>query len=152
MTAGDGEREGEWPGGRAGDSHRGREGDGHGEREDRPVGDLAAELRALADVLIDRVDPWLSSLAAPGEGPGSCSWCPVCALVAALRGDRPELARRLAEQGGGLLNAVRLLVAEHGGAQHARHTEPGPAGQPPGGPGAAPAVEPIVVRRRDATG
>lgn len=119
---------------------------GEGE-EQRPVGDLAAELRALADVLIDRVDPWLASLAAPGEGSGSCSWCPVCALVTALRGDRPELARRLAEQGGGLLSAVRLLVAEHGSAQHPEHPE-----QAPPGPGAHPSVEPIVVRRRGAAG
>lgn len=124
-----------------------------GEHQDeRPVGDLAAELRALADVLIDRVDPWLASLAAPGEGPSSCSWCPVCALVAALRGERPELTRRLAEQGGGLLNAVRLLVAEHGSPQHGHHPGHTRPGQPPAGPGGSGVVEPIMVRRRGTTG
>lgn len=120
---------------------------GPGEDE-RPVGDLAAELRALADVLIERVDPWLANLAAPGEAQGSCSWCPVCALVAALRGERPELTRRLAEQGSGLLNAVRLLVAEHGGSQHAHHPGQTTPGRPPAGPGTSPVVEPIAVRRR----
>lgn len=122
-----------------------------GREDGRPVGDLAAELRALADVLIDRVDPWLASLAAPGEGPSSCSWCPVCALVAALRGERPELSRRWAEQGSALLEALRLLVAEHGSPQHAHHPGPARAG-PAAGRGVPPVVEPIVVRRRGTTG
>lgn len=128
---------------------------GPGEREgEQPVGDLAGELRALADVLIDRVDPWLAKLAAAteaGEVPSSCTWCPVCALVAALRGERPELTRRLAEQGSGLLNAVRLLVAEHGTPPHADHHAHGAPRHQPTEPGSSAVVEPIVVRRRDGT-
>lgn len=130
----------------------GQEGREEGREDEHPVGDLAAELRALADVLIDRVDPWLASLAAPEEGSSSCSWCPLCALVAALRGERPELTRRLAEQGSGLLNAVRLLVAEHGSPRHDHHPERPRPGQPPAGSGASPVVELIVVRRHGRTG
>lgn len=119
-----------------------------------PVGELGAELRALADVLLDRLEPWLQTLAAPAEdddGPGSapgavattCAWCPVCALVAAVRGERPELGRRLAEQGTGALAALRLLLDEHGAHPHPS----GPAGTTPDAP-APSRVQPITVRRR----
>lgn len=121
-----------------------------------PVGELAAELRALADVLLDRLEPWLQTLAAPAEddaGPGSvpgavattCAWCPVCALVAAVRGERPELGRRLAEQGSGVLAALRLLLDEHGAHPHPSDP-PGTTGTPDAP--APPRVQPITVRRR----
>lgn len=76
-----------------------------------------AELRALAEALLGRVDPWLRSgaeaAAEPSAGNPDCGWCPLCALAAVLRGQRPELARRLAEQGVGWVSAVRAVLAAH---------------------------------------
>ncbi len=39
----------------------------------------------------------------------------MCALIAALRGERPELASRLAEQAAGLLAVLRSALAEGAG-------------------------------------
>ena len=39
-----------------------------------------------------------------------CRWCPLCRLVAVLRGERPELTARVAEAGVALVAAVRGLL------------------------------------------
>jgi hypothetical protein len=74
--------------------------------------DLAAELRALALLALDRLEPVLARLregaavdAATGSAPAGT--CPVCTLLAAVRGERPELAARLAEHTSGLVAALR---------------------------------------------
>ncbi len=86
-------------------------------------GNASAELRALAESLAEALEPWALRMrraaeerdAQPGaEVPGTCTWCPVCAAVGLLRGERPELAARLAEQGVGLLATLRELLAEPG--------------------------------------
>lgn len=86
-------------------------------------GAVSAELRALAESLAEALEPWAEQLrraaeerdAEPGaEVPGSCTWCPVCAVAGLLRGQRPELAARLAEQGVELLATLRELLAEPG--------------------------------------
>jgi len=114
------------------------------------VGELVAELRQLADALIDRVDPWLRAAAQddPGEHASlGCGWCPVCALVSAVRGDRPELSRRLAEQGSGVLVALRALLEQHPHGE-CLHTPPdGAAGE-----STHPAVQRIPVRRSGSAG
>jgi len=91
--------------------------------------DAVTELRALADALLEKVEPWLRSGAVPVDAEG-CGWCPLCALAAALRGQRPELTRRLAEQGAGWLSAARALLDAHDGActpRAAAHEPPSPA-------------------------
>jgi hypothetical protein len=40
----------------------------------------------------------------------------VCAVLAVLRGERPELAARLAEQAGGLVAVLRAALEEGAGA------------------------------------
>jgi hypothetical protein len=73
---------------------------------------LTRELRALATAAFERVGPLLD-VARSAEGtPSSCASCPVCALLALLRGERPELAVRLAEHAAGLLTVLRTLVEE----------------------------------------
>ncbi|MCE0764496.1 hypothetical protein LWC35_16495 [Pseudonocardia kujensis] len=74
---------------------------------------LTRELRALAVAALDRLGP-LVDAARTGEGatPSSCASCPVCALLAVLRGERPELAVRLSEHAAGLLTMLRALVEE----------------------------------------
>ena len=66
--------------------------------------------------------------------------------MAAVRGESTELGRRLAEQGSGVLVAVRTLLDEHGDGPHAAaHAGAAPAA-------AAPVqVQRIPVRRSGAS-
>jgi hypothetical protein len=93
---------------------------------------LSDELRALVELLAGRWQPWLERVAqrtaAPGETAQSCRWCPVCAVIAALRGDQPEVLGRLAEHAAGLLGAARELLTPPAGhpADGVRAAQPGP--------------------------
>ncbi|MEJ2889032.1 hypothetical protein [Actinomycetospora aeridis] len=68
----------------------------------------------------------------PPQSPGPCAWCPICALVAALRGEQPELTARLAEQASGLMTLLRLMVQTHQDPGH--HTSHEHHAPPAGGP------------------
>ncbi|HJQ48626.1 MAG TPA: hypothetical protein VJ870_20220 [Amycolatopsis sp.] len=78
---------------------------------------LADELRMLVDMVIERAAPWLEGVvgaghgAAEGENP-DCGWCPLCAIVALVRGERPELVARLAEQLAQLVALLRAVLAD----------------------------------------
>jgi hypothetical protein len=79
-----------------------------------PGARLAEELRLLLDALAERAQPVLNRLAAPDQDaehtPATCGWCPVCAGMALLRGERPELAVRAAEHAAGLLAVLRSAL------------------------------------------
>jgi hypothetical protein len=98
---------------------------------------LSDELRALALTSIDRIAPVLDRMrdeAAPPQGARpapSCALCPVCAVISALRGERPELAARLAEQAAGLLAVLRAALEEGEGAP--APAEPSSETAPPAG-------------------
>ncbi|GAA4920922.1 hypothetical protein EV188_105111 [Actinomycetospora succinea] len=131
------------PGGGAGDAGRAAQ-----ER-------LTEEARATASALIDWLGARVEASAAgthgttpgptrsgrsrlgmrPPQSPGPCSWCPVCALVAALRGEQPELTAKLAEQASGLMALVRLMVQAHQDPSHghAHHTQAPTSDAPPAG-------------------
>jgi hypothetical protein len=93
---------------------------------------LDAELRALARSALDRVTPVLDRIrAAPADDAASsgqpCAVCPICAVVAALRGERVELAARLAEHLSGLLAVLRTALDEgSGGPEQAPDPPPPP--------------------------
>ena len=70
--------------------------------------------------------------------PATCGWCPLCAGMAVLRGERPELAVRAAEHAAGLLTVLRAALAER---------EPAPA--EPDAEEPADRVQHIAVHRRD---
>lgn len=134
-----------------------------------PHAGLGAELRAVAVLVLDRLGPALDGLGregtgrdgsdrdgsgregsgrdagasgeAPPEGSSPCSVCPVCAVVALLRGERPELAVRLADHAAGLLDVLRTALNEGAGA-------PAPAGRPTGPPTASPSSAPESPARR----
>ncbi len=75
---------------------------------------VSEEFRRLAEALADR-----AGSAGQREGQAAsatCTWCPLCAVVGLLRGERPELAARLAEHGAGLLAVLREVVAPPQGA------------------------------------
>lgn len=87
---------------------------------------LGAELRAVAVLLLDRLGPVLEG----AQQSSTCSVCPVCAAVALFRGERPELAVRLAEHASGFLDALQTALREGNGM-------PAPGGdapQPPPAP------------------
>jgi len=82
--------------------------------------------------------------AAPGAASGAfsgaastpqaaCQWCPLCSLIALARGDRPELAGRVAEHASGLLVALRAVLQD----------------RPPTEPSSPPRVQRIEVDRAD---
>jgi hypothetical protein len=85
---------------------------------------LADELRAVALLALDRLDPLLARLRTPAAGaPGAAGPCPLCVALAAVHAERPEPARRLVEHAAGLATALRDALAE-----------PAPAAPPPPAP------------------
>jgi len=112
------------------------------DQEPLPGARLAEELRLLLDALAERAQPMLNRLATPDPDaehtPATCGWCPVCAGMALLRGERPELAVRAAEHAAGLLAVLRTALAERAPAPTA--TEPTP-------PPPVDRVQHITVRR-----
>lgn len=86
-----------------------------------PDGDAGppADLRTLALLALDRLDPLLARLrAAEAAGTTSDSAprpsgdpCPLCTALAVVRGERPEIAGRLAEHGAAVVAALRDALA-----------------------------------------
>jgi hypothetical protein len=86
---------------------------GHGDH----AGALTRELRALALVALDRLDPLLVRLrdaVVDAPAPGAGGECAVCATLAAVRAERPELAGRLAAHATGLAAALREALTDRG--------------------------------------
>jgi hypothetical protein len=73
---------------------------------------IGEDLRELALTALDRIDPVLDRLRSepPDDAPQMCDSCPICAVIAALRGERPELAVRLAEHAAGLVAVLRAAL------------------------------------------
>ncbi|HLU59057.1 MAG TPA: hypothetical protein VKZ81_26650 [Pseudonocardia sp.] len=94
---------------------------------------IGEELRVLALAALDRVDPVLARLRAGPvtDAPEACASCPVCAIIAALRGERPELAVRLAEHAAGLVAVLRTALLEGAEGGTASGAEPDPAADRP---------------------
>jgi len=95
-----------------------------------PHPDLGPELRALAQAILDRLDPAVRAGAAmaSGGGQGKCQqvWCPVCALAALVNGEQHPLLTVVAEHSVALVAMIRAIIAEDGvGAP------PEPDGTPP---------------------
>jgi hypothetical protein len=151
------------------------------EWSEHDVTGLAEEIRLLVEMVVERAAPWLDGVVAAGHGTGcdegaprpeeakdttNCGWCPLCAIVAVVRGERPEFAARLLEQAAALVALLRAVLADRWQPQEGVHM-PGfrPPARPedsdaPGTPGpdaAGPAdansttarVQRIEVRRRE---
>jgi len=110
--------------------------------------ELVAELRALAETVLERLEPILQKAAAPvpaeddagggGATCSTCSWCPLCALAALLRGEQHDLVTLVAGQASTLLAVLREALDAHdrGGTE----TGAAPTSAPPS------AFVPIDVR------
>jgi hypothetical protein len=108
-----------------------------------PGSRLVEELRLLADAVAERAGPWLDRAAEESEAP-SCGWCPLCAVVALLRGEPNALAARGIDQAADLVALLRAVLADRWepGAPHMPGFRP-----PPRPHGERPRVAPIPVRR-----
>ncbi|MGV9296504.1 hypothetical protein [Amycolatopsis sp. NPDC003676] len=131
---------------------------------------LAGEIRLLVEMVIERAAPWLEGVMAAGHGapeePGAeggtgvedstsgCGWCPLCAIVAVVRGERPEFVARVLEQAAQLVALLRAVLADRWEPDEGVHM-PGfrPAAHPPATAAASSSesssrVQHIVVRKR----
>lgn len=112
---------------------------------------LAEEIRLLVEMVIERAAPWLDGIVSAGHGPAErpaadCGWCPLCAVVAVVRGERPEFAARLVEQLAQLVALLRAVLADRWDPEHGFHM-PGFAPEPKPAP-ASPRVQHIPVQWR----
>lgn len=97
--------------------------------------DSHAELRALAQSILDRLEPAVRMAAARAQSAGttgSCQqvWCPVCALAALISGEQHPLLDVVSEHSVALLSVVRTLVD----GIDTGNTGPTPAPEPDGPP------------------
>lgn len=125
---------------------------------------LVEEIRLLVDMVTERAAPWLDGLVEAGHGVSgnreghagdgtTCGWCPLCAVVAVVRGERPDVAARLIEQAAHLVALLRAVLADRWEPQDGVHM---PGFRPPrsrttageGARGRAERVQPIAVRPR----
>jgi hypothetical protein len=104
---------------------------------------LVEELRLLLDAVAERAGPWLDRAAASGT---NCGWCPVCAVVALVKGEPNQLAARGLEHAADLVALLRAVLADR--------WEPGVPHMPgftptdePRANGDRPTVQRIPVRR-----
>ena len=99
--------------------------------------DLGPELKALAQAILDRIDPAVraaAAAAAGADGPGKCQqvWCPVCAMAALVSGEQHPLLTVIAEHSVALLSVVRAMVADVESTP--TPDRPPPEEPPPSGP------------------
>ena len=101
--------------------------------------DIPPELRRLAQSLLERLDPAvrLAATRATSGSEGKCQqvWCPVCALAAAVTGERHPLLTVIAEHSVALLAVVRAVtdaIDPDDGDGPDAPAPPNPSG--PGGP------------------
>ena len=99
---------------------------------------LGADARSAVLSVLDRLGPALERLR-EGAGPDAvrqsaetCTYCPVCAVIAVVRGERPEFAVRFAEQAGAMLAVLRAALEEGDPAASTRESPPEPSPPAPG--------------------
>ena len=107
---------------------------------------LVEELKLLVDAVADRAGPWLDRVAADHPEQGACAWCPLCAVVALIRGEPSELAARNLERVADLVAVLRAVLADRWepGAPHMPGFTPGTSGSKPDG---SAHVQKIPIRR-----
>ena len=80
--------------------------------------DFGPELRELAQVILDKLDPAVRSAAAMAaeslRGPSRCEqvWCPVCALAALVSGEQHPMLAVIAEHSVALMTLLRTMTAD----------------------------------------
>ncbi|MGK8465792.1 hypothetical protein [Nocardia cyriacigeorgica] len=74
--------------------------------------EFAAELKLLAEAVLERVEPVLRRAAADGKPEwDNCSWCPVCAAAALVRGEQHDVLSAIADHGTAIVTVLREALA-----------------------------------------
>jgi hypothetical protein len=102
---------------------------------------LAEELRLLVEAVADRAGPWLDRVASDEESSSSCSWCPICATVALVRGEPNALAGRGLDAAADVVALLRAVLADRWDPTVSHKPGFTPEDRP------SPAVQHIPVRR-----
>ncbi|MEU4316648.1 hypothetical protein [Nocardia sp. NPDC024068] len=81
-------------------------------RQPDGIAEFADELRLLAEAVLERVEPVLRA-AASEDLPewSSCTWCPVCAAAALVRGEHHEVLAAVATHGTAIVTVLREALA-----------------------------------------
>lgn len=74
-------------------------------------GEFAAELRLLAEAVLERVEPVLRRAADGQPDWSSCRWCPVCAAAALVRGEHHDVLAVVADHGTAIVTVLREALA-----------------------------------------
>lgn len=99
--------------------------------------DIGPELRQLAQLILDRLDPAVRAAATMASetlrGPGRCQqvWCPVCALAALVSGEQHPMLTVIAEHSVALMAAVRAMAADPSRPESAEAPSPVDTETPP---------------------
>ncbi|MEV6280506.1 hypothetical protein [Nocardia sp. NPDC051832] len=75
-------------------------------------GEFAEELKLLAEAVLEKVEPVLRRSATEGQAEwSSCSWCPVCAAAALVRGEHHDVVAAIADHGTSIVTVLREALA-----------------------------------------
>ena len=113
-----------------------------------PGSRLAEELTLLFAAVADQAAPWLDRVAASehdDHGPSPCDWCPLCAVIALVRGEPSALAAQSLDRLADLVALFRAVLADRWSPEAAPHM-PGFT-PPPKPPPESGRVQRIPVRR-----
>lgn len=81
-------------------------------RQPEGIAEFADELRLLAEAVLERVEPVLREAAADGEPEwNNCTWCPLCAAAALIRGEHHEVLATVAAHGTAIVTILREALA-----------------------------------------
>ncbi|MET8877833.1 hypothetical protein [Nocardia sp. NPDC004604] len=75
------------------------------------LGEFVAELKLLAEAVLERVEPVLRRAADGQPDWSSCSWCPVCAAAALVRGEHHDVLAVVADHGTAIVTVLREALA-----------------------------------------
>ncbi|GAA3037415.1 hypothetical protein [Actinokineospora globicatena] len=77
-----------------------------------PGSRLAEELALLLAAAAERVGPWLDRVAATEHSDSPCEMCPLCAVVALVRGEPNELAAKSIDRLADVVALLRAVLAD----------------------------------------
>ncbi|WP_454198039.1 hypothetical protein [Nocardia sp. Marseille-Q1738] len=75
------------------------------------IAEFTEELKLLAEAVLERVEPVLRRAAEGQVEWSSCSWCPVCAAAALVRGEHHEVLVAVAEHSTAIVTVLREALA-----------------------------------------
>lgn len=73
--------------------------------------EFAEELRQLAETVLERVEPALRNASEGRPEWAGCSWCPVCATAALMRGEHHDVLTAVADHGTAIVTVLREALA-----------------------------------------